>query len=75
MDFFNERAINYPVTIAEIVKKTGLSWSFVKKTLQKIKEEEYYGFHFEKSGNAWIAWKDREKITKKLDDTCSRLLK
>ncbi|MHA2325529.1 MAG: hypothetical protein ACXACB_09015, partial [Promethearchaeota archaeon] len=52
---------------------TGFSWSFIKKTLAKIKEE-YDGFHFEKSGNTWITWKDRDHLIQKLDDTCSRLL-
>jgi DNA-binding transcriptional regulator GbsR (MarR family) len=76
IDFFNNKLeINHPITIKEIVEKTGFSWSFIKKTLKKLKEEEYCGFHFEKSGNAWIAWKDREHIIKKMDDTCSRFLK
>jgi len=72
--YFNEDLeINHPIAITEIVEKTGFSWSFVKKTLAKIKEE-YDGFHFEKSGNTWISWKDRTHIIKKLDDTCSRFL-
>ena len=65
--------INHPVAIKEIVESTGLSWSFVKKTLAKLREE-YDGFHFEKSGSTWIAWKDRDHLIKKLDDTCSRFL-
>jgi len=76
LDYFNKNLeINHPVAIAEVVEKTGFSWSFVKKTLKKLQEEEYCGFHFEKSGNTWIVWKDREKILKKLDDTCSQFLK
>ena len=76
IDFFNNKLEeNHPVTIKEIVEKTGFSWSFIKKTLKKLKEEEYCGFHFDKSGNTWIAWKDRNKIIKKMDDTCSRFLK
>ncbi len=74
IDYFNDfLEINHPIAIAKIVKDTGFSWSFIKKTLTKIKEE-YDGFHLEKSGNTWITWKDREHIIKKLDDTCSRLL-
>lgn len=65
--------INRPITIAEVVDKTGLSWSFIKKVLAKMKDE-YDGFHFEKSGSAWLVWKDREHVLKKLDDTCSRFL-
>ncbi len=76
INFFNQNLeINHPVAIAEVVDNTGFSWSFVKKTLKKLKEEEYCGFHFEKSGNTWIVWKDRDKILPKLDDTCSRFLK
>jgi len=75
IDFFNNNLeMNRPIAIAEIVDKTGFSWSFVKKTLAKIKKE-YDGFHFEKSGSTWIMWKDRNHIIKKLDETCSRLLK
>lgn len=74
MDYFsNSLEINHPIAIAKIVEDTNLSWSFVKKTLTKIKEE-YDGFHFEKSGNTWIIWKDRDHLIKKLNDTCSRLL-
>ena len=71
--FNNVLEINHPITIAEVVSKTGFSWSFVKKTLTKMKDE-YDGFHFEKSGSAWIVWKDRNHVIKKLDDTCSRFL-
>ncbi len=74
IDYFNENLdINHPVAIAKIVEDTEFSWSFIKKTLKKIKEE-YDGFHFEKSGNTWIIWKDRNHLIKKLDNTCSRLL-
>ncbi|MFX0074851.1 MAG: hypothetical protein ACFE96_05380 [Candidatus Hermodarchaeota archaeon] len=74
IDFFNDHLeSNHPIAIAEVVEKTGFSWSFVKKSLTKIKEE-YDGFYFEKSGSTWIIWKDRERIIKKLDDTCSRFL-
>ncbi|MHA1912907.1 MAG: hypothetical protein ACW986_06785 [Promethearchaeota archaeon] len=74
VDYYNSNLqINHPVAIAKVVEDTGFSWSFIKKTLAKIKEE-YDGFHFEKSGNTWITWKDREHIIKKLDDTCSQFL-
>lgn len=74
IDYFNNKLrINHPVAIAKVVEDTGFSWSFIKKTLAKVKEE-YDGFHFEKSGNTWITWKDREHIIKKLDETCSRFL-
>lgn len=72
--FNNNLEMNRPIAIAEVVEKTGFSWSFVKKTLAKIKKE-YDGFHFEKSGSTWIMWKDRNHIIKKLDETCSRFLK
>ncbi len=72
--FNNDLETNHPIAIAEVVDKTGFSWSFVKKTLKKLKEAEYCGFHFEKSGNTWIVWKDRDKILPKMDDTCSRFL-
>lgn len=65
--------INHPVAIAKIVEDTGLSWSFIKKTLSKIKEQ-YDGYHFEKSGNTWLIWKDRQHLIKKLNETCSSLL-
>jgi len=72
--YFNKKVeINHPIAIAKVVEDTKFSWSFVKKTLAKI-NEEYDGFHFEKSGNTWITWKDRDHIIKKLDETCSRLL-
>ncbi|TFG01127.1 MAG: hypothetical protein EU540_04370 [Promethearchaeota archaeon] len=71
----NELETNHPITITEIVDKTGFSWSFVKKTLKRLKKEEYSGYNFEKSGATWIIWKDREIIIKKMDDTCSRFLK
>ena len=72
--FFNANLDrNHPIAIAEVVEKTGFSWSFVKKTLTKIKED-YDGFYFEKSGSTWIIWKDRDHIIKKLDETCSRFL-
>ncbi len=74
LEYFNNSIeINHPIAIAKIVEDTGFSWSFVKKTLKKI-DEEYDGFRFEKSGNTWIMWKDRDHLIKKLDDTCSRLL-
>ena len=71
--FNNSLDINKPIAIAKLVEDTDFSWSFIKKTLAKIKEE-YDGFHFEKSGNTWISWKDRDHLIKKLDDTCSRFL-
>ncbi|GAG97558.1 unnamed protein product [marine sediment metagenome] len=74
IDFFIlNLEINRPITIAEVVERTGFSWSFVKKTLSRIKED-YDGFYFEKSGSTWIIWKDRNRIIKKLDETCSRFL-
>ena len=74
IDYLNKNLeINHPIAIAKIVEDTGFSWSFVKKTLAKIKEQ-YDGFHFEKSGSTWIIWKDRNHLIKKLTDTCSRLL-
>lgn len=74
IEFFNENLeISHPIAIAEVVEKTGFSWSFVKQTLSKLKEE-YDGFFFEKSGNTWLIWKDRNHIIKKLDNTCSRFL-
>ena len=72
--FNNELEINHPITIKEIAERTGFSWSFIKKTLKKLKNEEYCGFNFEKSGSTWISWKDREHIIQKMDDTCSRFL-
>ena len=75
IDFFNNSLeANHPIAIAEVVERTGFSWSFVKKTLKRLKDEEYYGFHFEKSGSTWIAWKDREHIIRKMNDTCGRFL-
>jgi len=74
VDFFNNTLeVNHPIAIAEVVERTGFSWSFVKKTLTKIKDD-YDGFYFEKSGSTWIIWKDRNHIIKKLDETCSRFL-
>ncbi|MFX1375466.1 MAG: hypothetical protein ACFFA0_06620 [Promethearchaeota archaeon] len=74
IEYFNEDLeVNYPIAIAKVVEDTGFSWSFVKKTLTKIREN-FDGFHFEKSGNTWITWKDRKNIIKKLDETCSRFL-
>ncbi len=75
IDYLNSKMeVNHPIAIAKIVEDTKFSWSFVKKTLAKIKDG-YDGFNFEKSGGAtWIIWKDRDHIIKKLDETCSRLL-
>lgn len=61
--------------IAEVVDKTELSWTYVKRMLDKLKEEKYCGFYFEKLGNSWVTWKDREHVIKPMDDTCSRFLK
>ena len=71
--FNNSLEINHPIAIAKVVEDTGFSWSFVKKTLAKI-NNDYDGFHFEKSGNTWIIWKDRDHLIKKLTETCSSLL-
>ena len=74
IDYFNEKLdIHHPIAIAKVVEDTGFSWSFIRKTLAKIKEE-FDGFNFEKSGAGWIIWKDRDHLIKKLDETCSRLL-
>jgi len=76
INFFNKKLdINNPVGIQEIVDETGLSWSYIKKVLEKLLKEEYCGYHFEKVGNSWVSWKDREHIIKKLDNTCGRFLK
>jgi len=75
IDYFNHSLeMNHPIAIAKIVEDTGFSWSFIKKTLAKIKKE-YEGFYFEKSGNTWITWKDRDHLIKKLDETCGQFLK
>ena len=66
--------IKYRINLPKkVVEDSGFSLSFIKKTLAKIKEE-YDGFHFEKSGNTWLTWKDRDHVIKKLDETCSRFL-
>ena len=76
LEFINdELETNHPIAIKEIVNRTGFSWSFVKKIMERIKREEYCGFNFEKSGSTWIIWKDREHIIEKQDDTCGRYLK
>ncbi len=75
LDFFNELEVNRPVAIKEVVDKTGISWTYVKRVLSKQLKEDYSGFHFKKSGNTWIAWKDRKHLIKKMDDTCGRFLK
>jgi len=75
IQYLNEKTeINHPIAIAKLVDDTGFSWSFIKKILIKIKEQ-YDGFYFEKSGNTWITWKDRDHLIKKLEDTCGSLLK
>ena len=72
--FIKELEINHPIAITEVVEKTGFSWSFIKKTLKSM-AGNYDGFNFEKSGGTWLIWKDRDRIIKKLDNTCSQLLK
>ncbi|MFW9782385.1 MAG: hypothetical protein ACFFFB_08900 [Candidatus Heimdallarchaeota archaeon] len=75
IEFFNNKLqINHPIAISELVEKTGFSWSFIKKTLKSM-VNNYDGFNFEKSGGTWLIWKDRDRIIKKLDKTCSQLLK
>jgi Mn-dependent DtxR family transcriptional regulator len=75
IDYFNAPLkVNKPVGIQDIEENTGLSWTYVKRMLNKLKKQEYVGFHFEKVGNSWVAWKDREHIIKKMDDTCGRFL-
>ncbi|MFW9876952.1 MAG: hypothetical protein ACFFG0_27985 [Candidatus Thorarchaeota archaeon] len=74
IEYFNNSVEkNHPIAIAKVVEDLGFSWSFVKKTLAKI-VNEFEAFHFEKSGNTWIIWKDRDHLIKKLDETCSSLL-
>ena len=72
--FNNTLKINKPVGIQDVEENTGLSWTYVKRMLKRLKEEEYCGFHFEKVGNSWVAWKDRDHVIKKMDDTCGRFL-
>ncbi len=74
IDFINSIQINHPISITEVVEKTELSWTYVRRILEQLKKD-YVGLNFEKSGSTWIAWKDRNKIMKKLDDTCGDLLK
>jgi hypothetical protein len=75
VSFFNNRLDkNSPVGITEIVDDTDLSWTYVKRVLTKELKGNYVGFHLKKSGNTWMAWKDRNKIVKKLDHTCGELL-
>lgn len=76
IEFFNETlGVNHPVTIKEVVEKTGLSYTFVKKTLDKLKEENYCGFHYEQSASTWIAWKDERVIMSQEDFHCGAELK
>ena len=75
VDFFNEIDVNRPVTISEIEDHTGLSWTYIKRILTKKLDQGYHGFNLKKSGSTWVAWKDRGKIVKKLDDTCGHLLR
>jgi len=51
-------------------------FSMLEKAIPRLLKisDEYDGFHFEKSGNTWITWKDRDHIIHKLDETCSRFL-
>ncbi len=74
IEFFNSLEENHPVSITEVVDNTDLSWTYVKRVLKEELKDNYAGFHFEKSGNTWIAWKDRDKIVKKLDKTCGSML-
>ena len=60
--------------IAKIVEDTNLSWTYVKKNLEIIKQKEYCGYNFEKLGNSWIVWKTRDKLIPKLNDTCSKFI-
>jgi len=66
--------MNHPVAIAEVVDKTGLSWTYVRRILEQLKKD-YVGLNFEKSGNTWIAIKTRTRIIPKMDDTCGHFLK
>ena len=74
VEFINSIQINHPISITEVVDKTALSWTYVRRILEQLKKD-YVGLNFEKSGSTWIAWKDRDKIVKQLDDTCGHLLK
>lgn len=75
VNFINESLeVNSPVDIAEIEEETGLSWTYVKRLLNKLKKQKYVGFHFEKIGNSWAIWKSREHILKPMGDTCGRFL-
>ena len=39
IEYFNiDLEENHPIAIAKVVEDTGFSWSFVRKTLAKIKE-------------------------------------
>ncbi|MFX1273787.1 MAG: hypothetical protein ACFFBP_10060 [Promethearchaeota archaeon] len=74
VNFINTIEKNHPISITEVVEKTELSWTYVRRILEQLKKD-YIGLNFEKSGSTWIAWKDRNKISKKLDDTCGHMLK
>ncbi|TXT67469.1 MAG: hypothetical protein BAJALOKI1v1_80002 [Promethearchaeota archaeon] len=67
--------MNKPVDIQTIADETDLSWTYLKKLLTNLKEQQYEGFHFEKLGNSWIIWKDRDHIIKHLKNTCGKFLK
>ncbi|MGV9173703.1 MAG: hypothetical protein ACOC44_13750 [Promethearchaeia archaeon] len=75
VEFFNTQIEkNNPVGITEIVDYTELSWTYVKRVLTDDLKNDYVGFHLKKSGNTWIAWKDRDNIVKKLEHTCGEML-
>jgi hypothetical protein len=73
IEFFDNMEHNHPVSIKEIEKSTGLSWTYIKKLLFEIKEE--YHLNLEKSGGIWIVWKKEGHLKRKLKDTCSQYLK
>ena len=55
IDFLNQQLKkNTPIDIAEVVDKTKLSWTYVKKILEQIKKMEYIGYHFEKDRSIYF---------------------
>lgn len=73
IEFFNKMEINHPVSIKEIEEYTDLSWTGIKKILDKIKDD--YNLNLRKSGGNWIIWKNQGHLKRKLKDSCSQYLK
>ena len=63
---------NCPVTFSEIEKSTGLSWTGVKKVVDKIKKN--YHLKLRQSGKSWIVWKDEGPLRRKIPDSCHQFL-